>query len=239
MRALAIDGYTFQARTIPVLVVALPPIVLVATGLISGARLGVALGTVMAVFSSVAGQLGRDRGKRLEPGLWREWGGSPSLQALRYEGADRPERVTSLHEHVARVTGHTLPSRSEERSDPKRADDRYQDAIGDLIALTRDRQRFDLLFAENVNYGMRRNLLGLRPFGIAAAVATLIAAALLLVFAAGSFSTRLADYGAGAGVALATLAFWVLVVRPAWVRTPADGYARRLAEAATALARSP
>jgi hypothetical protein len=87
-----------------------------------------------------------------------------------------------------------------------------------------------LLFAENVNYGMRRNLLGLRPIGIVVGLATTIVVLLLLLLAPGELTARAYSYGTSIGVALLQLLFFASVVDREWVRVPAEAYAERLLE---------
>jgi hypothetical protein len=105
------------------------------------------------------------------------------------------------------------------------ADARYEEISARIRARTRDRSRFGLLFSENVNYGMRRNLLGLKPLGIWVAALTVIASALLLLLTHGSLSARATHFGPGGTAGLLLLAFWLLVVTEDWVRTPAEAYA--------------
>jgi len=219
------DAYTFQARRVPVAAVAVPPIVLLGAGIVTTTGLGVASGLVLTVMAAIAGQLGRDRGKMLEPALWASWGGSPTLQRLRFRGGSNVGRVERLHARIEQVLGEPLPTATEEDADPAGADDRYEEASARVRALTRDRKCFPLLFAENVNYGQRRNLLGLRPAGVGVAVMTVVAAGVLLWLADGSLSQRAARYGPGAGVGLLTLVFWLVVVRASWVRLTANAYA--------------
>lgn len=222
------DAYTFQARVVPVVVVALAPIFLLGASIIVSARIGIATGLVGLVFAAVAGQIGRDRGKRLEPQMWMEWGGAPTTRLLRYRDACDLEAVDRLHERITAVLGDPLPTRAEEAADPVRSDLRYAEAVRRLIGLTHDHDRFPLVFAENVSYGMRRNLLGLRPYGIAVASVTILAAVLLLAFAHGHGDQRAARYGPGLAVAAVELVFWVVVVNKSWVKTPAEEYARQL-----------
>lgn len=231
----AVDTYTLRARVVPVLVVCLPPLVLLGAGVVSGSRLGIASGIIVTVLSALAGQLGRDGGRALQDGLWEKWGGSPTLRAFRYRGAASPERVARFHRDVEDVLGDPMPTSEEEEADPAAADDRYDDATGRLRALTRDKERFPLLFAENVNYGQRRNLLGLKPVGLIVAGITLIASVLLLLIAAESLDERAARYAPAAVAAGLVLCFWIFVVREAWVRLPADAYARQLVESVEVL----
>jgi hypothetical protein len=223
----AVDAYSFQARVIPVATVCLPPLILLGTGVVTGARLGIAAGLVMAVLAAIAGQLGRDRGRALQPDLWSGWGGSPTLQRLRYRDQGDHGRVARLHSRIEAVLGDTLPTADEELADPPAADARYEEVSARIRALTQDHSRFGRLFAENVSYGQRRNLLGLRPIGMAVAFVTLVGCCVLLLATHGSSADRLGRYGPGLGVSLGVLALWVLVVTPQWVRVPADAYAEQ------------
>jgi hypothetical protein len=230
------DAYTLQARRMPVAAVAVPPLVLATGSAITTASLGIGSGLVLAVVAAVAGQLGRDRGKRLEPGLWASWGGPPTLQRLRFRTAANAGRVERLHGRVEAVTGDALPTALEEAADPAAADDQYDDVSARVRALTRDRDRFPLLFAENVNYGMRRNMLGLKWIGLIVAVLTIVAGGLLLWLAGGTFATKAGRYTPGIAAGLLALVFWLLVVRPAWVRLTADAYAEQFVGAIDVLA---
>ncbi len=64
----------------------------------------------------------------------------------------------------------------------RESDQVYLECVRFLRSQTRDRNRFRLLYLENCNYGFWRNLLGLRPVGIAVAsisVAALVTGVLL------------------------------------------------------------
>jgi hypothetical protein len=229
------DSYTFQARIVPVLAVVLAPLFLLGAGIITSAKLGLFSGLAASVAAVLFGQLGRDRGKRLEPALWASWGGAPTLRRLRYRGNPDPPDVERLHHQLGQLLDEQLPSAEEEDRDPGRADARYHAATRRLISLTYEHDRFPLVFAENVNYGMRRNLLGLRPIGITVAIGTAILTLLLLILTAGPFTVRAGRYAPGLGLAVLLLLFWVRAVRPAWVRVPAEAYADRLLAAIDAL----
>jgi hypothetical protein len=82
-----------------------------------------------------------------------------------------------LHERLSPLLSHPSPTAAEEAADPHAADRRYREAVGALRERTRDRSRFGLLLAENIDYGFRRNCLGLRPYAL------IVAAGCLLVMA--------------------------------------------------------
>lgn len=221
----------------PVLVVVLPPIVLLGAGLITSTRLAIFSGLGLTAASALFSQLGRDRGKQLEPELWQSWGGEPTLRLLRYRDASDIQATARLHQRIEEVLDEPLPSSDDEEDDAARADARYEAATRRLITLTRDHGRFPLVFKENINYGMRRNLLGLRAIGIVVCLITALAAALLLALASGHLSQRAGRYAPGLGVTLLGLAFWIFIVAPAWVKIPAEAYAEQLMESIELLVR--
>jgi hypothetical protein len=226
-----LDAYSFPARVVPVLVVVLPPLVLLGGAIVAGSGRAIGVSVVLTtVLTAVAAQVGRS-GKRLEPGLWQEWGGSPTLRRLRYHGAADAGVIRRLHQRIEAVLGDPMPTAAEEQANPAAADARYEEATRRLIGLTRDRKQFRLLFAENVNYGMRRNLLGLRWTGMAVAAVTVIVAIVVMLAGSGKFAHRTAQYGPALGVAVIELLFWALIVSRNWVRVPAEAYGDRLIEA--------
>jgi len=233
-----LDAYSLPARVVPVAVVFLAPLVLFGAGIVTGLSRLIASGLVLTVVGAIAAQLGRDRGKRLEPGLWRQWGGSATLRRLRYRDGGDSGVVARLHRRIEAVLGDALPSQDEETADPAASDARYEEATRRLIGRTRDRTLFDLLFRENVNYGQRRNLLGLKPIGILVALATGAVCVGLALTGSGAFSHQAARYGPAFTVAALELLFWLLVVSPNWVRIPAEAYADRLIEAVDTLSPS-
>jgi hypothetical protein len=230
-----LDLYSLRARRTPVLLVVLPAFLLLAVSVLDSSTLGVATGSVVSAMSILGAQLGRDRGRNLQPTLWRRWGGPPTTQALRFSGPRPSEQVVQAHGAIESALSLTLPSEIEERSDPQAADERYSAAVIQLIAKTRDRREFPLVFEENVNYGFRRNSLGLRGFGIAICVVTLTLSGVLLACGSGTFASRAGHFGWPAAASILLGLFWLAVVDQDWVRVPADAYAGRLIEAAYTL----
>jgi hypothetical protein len=226
-----IDTYTWRARVAPGVLTAAPPLTLFAGVVLSPSTFGKISATVTGVTLIVLSQLTRDAGRRLQPDLWRDWGGAPTVQKLRHRDALRPERVTRLHHLVHRVTGERLPTAIEEAEDPASADARCENAISILREMTRKREDFPLVFEENANYGFRRNTLGLKPYAIAVAALVLIIACAAIVVGTAALPSRARAWGPAAGMSIVALAFWLAIVTPEWVRLPADTYADRLFEA--------
>ena len=120
---------------------------------------------------------------------------------------------------------------AEENSDLERALELYASAVDELRGLTRDSKRFPLVFKGNVEYGYRRNLLGLKRKAISVALPS-------LVIAGWSVWNGWTTLGVLAPVPTVEVLLigcvilgWLLYVSPDTVRLPADRYARFLLEA--------
>lgn len=233
-----LDPYSLKARLQPALLALAPfPAATVALfpALWEPARV------VLIVAASIGGafflsHIARDMGKRIERRLYEEWGGKPSIAMLRHRDGRLGGAVKRrYHDLLGRVLGSALPSQNDEASDPRGADDAYEAANAWLLARSRDTNQFRVLFAENISYGFRRNLLALRPFAIGLSVlgGAVIAAAYLF-----SWPTQLSDLVA-ISVFLGLIAYAALLaagVNRAWVRRAAEAYAFRLLEATDTLA---
>jgi hypothetical protein len=228
-----LDGYSRRARLAPVFLVALP-----ALGL--GLALIPSLSAWHKLWPLLAGggllalvdQLGRDAGRRLQPGLWSSWGGAPATAMLRHTESSNPVLLARRHRKLETLMGESLPTEQEERADPVAADHAYEAAVAFVIQRTRSREIFPLVFTENRNYGFRRNMLGLRPWGLRISAASAAVAFGALIGALFGWM-NLAEIGLG-GVLVASVALlviWNRTVTPEWVRRAADAYAARLLEA--------
>lgn len=173
----------------------------------------------------------RDAGRKAQIHLWREWGGSPTLQRLRFRESAAPDRVARLHARLQPLVSAPLPTEGEEAANPERADERYDEAIAELRQLTRAGESYKVLAAENADYGFRRNLYGIRPFGLAVAGTSAALALLLLIVSAGTFEERAIRWGPGLIFGLGAVVLFAWIVQPAWVRLAAERYADRLFEA--------
>lgn len=189
----------------------------------SGAGIAVAAGLHLIVMRTV-----RDRGAVVQQRLWRDWGGSPTVQRLRWSGQPAIA-VERLHRRVSSMTSVALPGAEEEAADPADADDVYEDAVARMREMTRDHARFPRVYSELVQYGTARNLYGMRPAGLSIAVAVLVSVAVLAALTVLQILTvswwSLGIAGAGA---LILSAMWLLRITSAYVRPAADRYADAL-----------
>jgi hypothetical protein len=238
-----LDPYSRQARLQPALIVVVPVALLVVVWF---PALWSVWGVVLTVASScgvtlLLSQMARDRGKRLEPELYGAWGGKPSVALLRHRDRNIDENTKARYRAflASQLPSLNLPTPSEEEADGARADRAYESATAWLLTQTRDTKKFGLLFRENISYGFRRNLWGLKPIGLAIAVASALASTAVLAY------SYVAIHAAPpAQVVIVTLATWVLALlwaiwlTPSWVRIPADAYGRQLLAACDTLSSS-
>ena len=233
------DGYERKARLYPALWLISPVIVT-----------GVALLTAkFSMLQSLAGgvvgcggaflltQLARDAGKKHEASLFAKWGGLPSVTIFRHRDS-RLDSITKARYHkklAALVKEAKAPTPEQEQTDPVAADAVYTAWSNYLRVNTRDTKKFALLFQENVAYGCRRNLWGLRALGITASILSLLLAVLRLYLIHSSTGNIDEALGGAAAFATIMLLLWIFRFNGDWVRVPADAYAERLAESAETL----
>lgn len=175
-------------------------------------------------------QLGRDKGLEKEARLFKKWGGKPTTVMLRHRDSSLgPITLDRYHRKLSNlIQDISLPSPEEEKHDPEGADQIYDSCVDYLKTQTRDQERFRLVFTENVNYGFRRNLWGMKPIGLFLACFSII----IVLF---QIHPNWANPGQVKPVVLVTLTLdvtflliWVLLITPAWVHTAAEAYARQL-----------
>lgn len=232
------DVYSRKARLAPALFAVLAPVLSLAilvpavyqliAGLIS---LMVASG-ILIVLANLSRYLGHKTQKRLVD----EWGGLPSVTMLRHrdESLDPSTKERYCSFLARNIDSLELPSVKSEEQDPASADARYSSACKWLLEKTRDQSKFQMLFKENIEYGFRRNMRGLKPIGLVlsggSAVLGTTALCVNMVFEA--------SVSGWVAVILSAIAFlvWLLLVTDDWVYDAATSYGTRLLAACDVLA---
>jgi hypothetical protein len=233
-----LDEYTIKARLEPALLVALPLLFATLTLFPEGFTGFSAIASlfVWAGGSVLLSQIGREWGKRKEPDLYQEWGGQPSVRLLRHRDAPNIHVLARRHAKLEKLLPDLkIPTVEEERADHQHADKIYDACCAFLRAKTRDKKAFFLVFEENINYGFRRNLWGMRPLGIVASVAGLMVIGLAaLIYSRGEATIPKVLWLYGA-INLLLLSAWIFIFNKNWVKTAADAYATRLLESTDSL----
>jgi hypothetical protein len=233
------DPYDRQARLFPALLL-ISPVAFTAVALFANKLSGVqSLGATAAGLGGafLLSQLARDAGAKHQKALFEKWGGMPSVAIFRHRHT-RLDAITKARYHKklsVLVKEAKAPTPEEEQTNPAAADTVYSAWSNFLRVNTRDKKMFSLLFQENVSYGYRRNVWGLRPIGITTSLLCLLVCGLQLYLghqATGKLDEALVGAGAFAAI---LLLLWLFRFSCEWVRIPADAYAERLAECAEAL----
>lgn len=230
------DNYTLKARYYPVIILFFPILILgfcysfqYASIIHLAASTGAA-GVLTYLFS----QLGRDKGKHKEPLLWNHWGGMPSIQLLRSSNSlidsYTKQRYYQKLFQLCPVT--TIDVIDIKQLSSSQADEVYLAWTKYLIGQTRDKKKYPLLFKENVSYGFRRNLWGLKIISISFISILILGNYLFWASKLNAFNPLFyPDTYKYSTVALFILIlFWIFVVTKNWVRIVAFAYAERLCE---------
>ena len=232
--AIKFDMYSFRARVLPVYLTLAPVVLLLAAVVPEGLKLpiGGATAIVFAPISYFLSQLGADFGKRLEKGLWASWGGPPTTRFLRHGNPEFNEVTRGRVHTKLRQLGLHVPAREEQEQDPCAADTHYHSCTEELIRRTRDTGKFPLVFKGLTEYGFRRNLLGLKAFGVSLTVAGGAGSA-WSTYTAWTATNPLPAVSLVAGLISAGLLLaWLVWVAESTVKLSADRYARFILEAA-------
>lgn len=230
LQDVGLDRYDRDARLKPALFAVLP-IVMVAlawTPRLWTEKTGiVALLTAFGV-TFLLSRAARVSGRNVEKRLFDNGASLPSVTLLRWQdSAIDPHTKQRYHTFLSRC-GHALPSIEEERADPAGADSRYRSASRWLLEQTRDREKFSLLREENIDYGFRRNLLGLKPAALMIAlIALTINGAVFWAQTTWHTEDWVTFLILGFAI-LCAVSAWIALVKPKFVRDAATSYAIRL-----------
>ena len=231
------DPYDRKARLKPALLALLPFIFLCISLFPEIQSIWSAVGGIVVYCGStmLLTQFGRNWGKLLEPSLFRAWGGKPSVAMLRHcdtrLSQDQKNRYRAfLERNVPKLK---LASPEDEEKSLTQADDGYESATAWLLTRTTDHERFKLIFEENINYGFRRNIRGLKPIAI---ILDIIVITIFLIWYSSLWTGEILStlnsidiYGQITGilVILHLFSFLFFITRD-WIRPPAEAYARQL-----------
>ena len=222
-----LDEYTLKARVFPAFLVLLP------LGIFAGQFVGLKSMLLAAcsgfggtlLLSFVLAQWSREAGKKREAELWGKWGGKPTTVYLRHRTTEVNQVLrTRYRRRLERISpGIILPTVRAEEENPTQADCHYDSAVKVLIAKTRDKDRFSILFQELIDYGFRRNSWGLKPVAIVVSSLSLISSVVFWIIGLNRFYNEVSI-----ACSLLALAIWIFTIRPEWVRRGAERYTGQL-----------
>jgi hypothetical protein len=231
-----LDSYNRQARLYPALITILPPLLLAATWLPAQASAGEIVVSIAAACGLLflLADFARAKGKALEKRLLKTWGDWPTTAILRHrDDTLSPEVKTRYHRFLSKQRSiGALPTAQDEKNDPTRADVKYAAAVTWLKEQCRG-DTFTLVDKENITYGFRRNLAGLKMVGSALCLVTLLVPIALLDLHTPDLASALMQVYARLlvptlaviGLSFLGLLGWLFGVNARWVRQAGEQYA--------------
>lgn len=228
------NTYSLKARVYPSVIVLLPFFILTIV-YVTNVELYYHYFTSFAclgVCSFVLAQIGRDNGKKKENGLFKHWGGKPTSMILRHSN-DHLDIHTKKRFHTKleqTIPDIKIPTYEEETENLQAADEIYDSCTKFLISKTRDTSKYSLLFKENINYGFRRNLWGMKTWAIEIIAICILIHSFMMTQKFTSIETVNTKDWMLLGIFILFALFWLLMVNREWVKTTAFAYAERLHE---------
>jgi hypothetical protein len=226
------DAYSLRARLFPAIIACAPALAALSL-LISWKSFDLSnaiatLGILVLLFAIA--DFARARGRIVERKMYAESGGIPSV--LLFRRADLSIDEGSKERYRAFLGGKLgtkVPTSDEETQNQADADKFYEQCGVWLREQTRDTKKFPLVFGENVAYGFRRNLFGLKTLGLGLNAIVVAACLVLLWLDAWVLAT---DFGRRVTVVLVVAVFhagyMLLAARKALAWDAANAYGRQL-----------
>ena len=235
------DAYSLQARLQPALLALLSVFLSVAVWMPGLYDWGTGFAGVAAACGALVwlAHLSRGLGRKAQRRLYVEWGGIPTTRWLSHRD-DRLNAQTKARYHAffeIHIVGWIATTPDEEARDPQSADAAYESAVEWLKEQTGVGERFSLVLKENISYGFRRNLFGLKWVGLGISVLCVLGNAYQLFCAAGETATSTKPEGIVVLVLSAGAAAAWAALRESWVRDAAEAYARALLATCDAIGR--
>lgn len=238
LREMGLDRYERQARLKPALLALLPALVTVAVWQprVWTALSGLASLLVGCGLTFMMAKVARYRGRVVERELIARHGGRMTEAFLRHRDTSLSSTTKARYHAFLRNRGFRMPTPTEEMAALHDADSHYRAGVDWLLEATRDEKAYPLVKDELIDYGFRRNLLGLKPIGISIAAVVLL---IHLWLAATHFDGDETRFWTATAVAVAmtgVLSAWTFVVRMPFVEDASHSYATRLLAACDAIA---
>jgi len=227
LRTSGLDRYDRNARLYPAFLCLLPIFVVVALGLPQAWTLLGGLASLVAACGSVffLAQIVRYLGRRIETRLGDRVGRARSAVLLSHSDTHIPVDTKARYHRYLADHGIKVPDREAEIADPATAYQGFRSAVDWLLEHTRKGATASMLHSENISYGFRRNLLGLKPVAVVLLILALAANVYPLITR--DDQSRMVAAGVVELLLLLALVAWLYVVRPAFVEDASLAYAQR------------
>ena len=226
------DAYSLRARLLPALLAAAPSVaalmLLISWKSFDLTSAFATLATFVLLYA--LSDFARRCGRSIEQQIFANNGGMPSIVLFRRNDTVIDEGSKERYRNFLAKKLSIAVLSSEAESDDQQVADKFYEQCGVwLRENTRDVKKFSLLFSENVTYGFRRNIFGLKRLAIGLNLLTVIVCVGLLWNTSWSLDgDRAARIEVIFLIAFAHLVYMIFVVRESVVLEAANVYARQL-----------
>ena len=133
------ESYVFRANIEPTLIIALPGVLLILAYLWEHPLFVTLVCTLSVTFggANLLALVVRKLGEGKQCGLWKNWGGRPTIRLLRHRRIPGDiELKSGIRSEVEAWLGYSLPTQREEDECPASADAEYGRVVASLMAAT-------------------------------------------------------------------------------------------------------
>lgn len=228
------DGYIFQSRILPAFILMLPLFIelnYIFVKLNYNLVISLPIINVVCVcFLFLISNWARHLGRKKEIYLFKKWGGAPTTRFLRYNNSEyNPVSKKQLIGYLKMMFNKIkFPKEDFEKQYPQKADEIYEAYVSNLRSLTRDNKRFKLLYSENKNYGMWRNLYATKHIALIMLLSLVLLNIVLAIFVKSMFLLK--EIIAINVIFLIGSIIWTFVITESRIKDVANCYAQRLFE---------
>ena len=227
LRSSGLDRYDRNARLYPAFLCLLPLLAVLALWLPQVWTLLGGLGSLAVACGLIffLAQIVRYLGREVEKSLGDRVGRARSAILLSHSDTHISADTKARYHRYLLEHGIKVPDRELEIKDPAAAKQGFRSVVDWLLEHTRPTAKASMLLNENISYGFRRNLLGLKP--VAVALLFLALAINAFFIATRSDQVRVVAATAIELLQILDMIVWIWVVTPSFVEDASLAYAQR------------
>ncbi|MCY4223670.1 MAG: hypothetical protein OXF06_02435 [Bacteroidetes bacterium] len=237
LNKLPLDTYSYNARFMPALIIILPIIINILALILFHDlyKLGmneiiIHLFIVLPLLLLVS-HFVRDKGQKFQKRFFKSLGGNPAALWLLHSDSNLDSGTKNRYHSFLNnnIPNWNLPSRDDEEKDRKSVIQTFESAIQWLIANTRNREKYELVFKENISYGFRRNLYATKCYAIGVSCLCFIGGIIHFFYVPPAISMELFLITFILSVFNISFIFgWCTMITQSWVKDATQAYAKAL-----------